>query len=196
MHRIRQLGSFLIPTWTQLILSLGGSLLILGLAYHTALASLITGAAGTQPAYFQASYQDQLNTVSQFGFTRDLTIGVFWAAVGIMGYFLVITIINLVIALRNEIVIDGMFADSGTLPSRFVEPLVRLALIFVFAILLALSLWILLPGLWLNLFGNLMLIGDTPLYIAEAVVAVLGLAVNIYSLGLLFLAIKNLDEVM
>jgi hypothetical protein len=194
MTTIRSLRSFIVPTGTQIITSLGISLVYLGLYFHDRLTQLITGASGTKPVDFQESYQHQVNAISQLGFTKDLTIGIFWAGVGIIGYFLVITIVNLIIALRNEVVVDSMYAHSGTLRSHFVEPLVRLGLIVVFALVLLLTLGALIPGVWLPMFGNLVLFGFSWLYLVQEIVAVLGLALNVYVLLLLFLAIKNTAE--
>ena len=190
----RTIRSFIVPTGSQVTASLVIALVYLGLYFHAALAKLIAGASGTNTANFQESYQNQINAISQLGFTKYLTIGIFWAGVAIVGYFLIITLINLVIALRNEVVIDSMYAHSGGLPSRFIEPLVRLGFIAIFALVLLFTLDALIPHAWLPLFGNLMLNGFSASYAIEAAAAVLGFALNVYVLILLFLAVKNTEE--
>ena len=194
MTSFRAVHSFLLPTGSQIVASLVITLVYLGLYFHDALLKIITGATNTKQAYFQQSYNDQINAIGQLSFTKDLTIGIFWAGVGIIGYFVIITLANLLIALRNEVVLDKMYADSGGLPSHLVEPLVRLGLIVVFALALLLTLNALIPGVWLPLFGNLLL-GDYSVTAAiQAVLAVIGFTFNVYLIGLLFLAIKNTDE--
>jgi hypothetical protein len=194
MTSFRAIRSFLVPTGSQIIASLVVALVYLGLYFHDALLNLITGAAGTKQAYLQQSYNDQVSAIGQLSFTKDLTIGIFWAGVGIVGYFVVITLVNLLIALRNEVVIDKMYASSGGFLSHLTEPLVRLVLIVVFAVGSLITLEGLIPGVWLPLFGNLLLGDYSATGVGEAILAVIGFTFNVYLIGLLFLAIKNTDE--
>lgn len=194
MTSFRAIRSFLVPTGSQIVASLAVALVYFVLYFHDVLLKIITGAANTKQAYVQQSYNDQINAIGQLGFTKNLTIGIFWAGVGIIGYFAVITLANLLIALRNEIVIDRMYASSGGFISHLVEPMVRLMLIVVFAVGLLITLEGLIPGVWLPLMGSLLLGGFSLVGVGYAILAMLGFTFNAYLIGLLFLAIKNTDE--
>lgn len=183
------------PTGSQAIVSTLLSLIVLGVIFHSSLTGLLAGATNTSQGNLATSYQQALSHVSSVGVVSKLAIGLFWAGVGVVGYFLLLTATNFFIALRNEVVIDTTFTNTGPLIARFKLPLIRLLLVGVFAIFLLLTRGRLLP-LWESLAGHLILDGYSPINLLELVVAIIGLALNIYVGWMLALVIKNLDRVV
>ena len=183
------------PTANQMVLSCVLSILALTLIFQSHLIVLITGASGITPSELHSSYYRALTTINNVGFVPKLTIGLFWACVGMVAYFLALTAFNFVIALRNEVVVDTTFTNMGAVGLRFRLPILRLALTAVLGAYLALAVVVLLP-LWIQLTGHLLLVGFSITNLLLTLVAIIGLATTIYVGWMLALAIKDLDDLL
>jgi hypothetical protein len=170
------------------------SVIVLGVVFHTGIVALLAGAANTSQGNLHTSYNQALNHISSVGLVSKLAIGLFWAGVGVVGYFLVLTATNFFIALRNEVVVDTTFTNTGPLIARFRLPIARLLLVVVLAMFLLLTRGLFLPY-WEDLAGHIILTGYSSTYLLDLLLAIIGLAVNIYLGWMLALVIKDLDRV-
>jgi hypothetical protein len=180
----------IVPTPTQALLSLLLSIVLLGVIFRRHLVALISGSSGVSTSQLQSSYNAQLTRLTHIGFMPALTIGVFWAGVAVVGYVVALELLNLVIGVRNEVVVDTTFINRGPLGGRLGRPLVRVGLAVVFLLYLLLAVQVLLP-VWTGWVGQLVLKQTTLGSIESTVGGVVGLAVTIYVGWLLGIILKN-----
>ncbi len=180
----------IVPTGAQAFWSLLCAIALLGVVFRDRLVALITGSSGVTSSQLQASYTGQLQKLTHIGFMPALTIGVFWAGVGVVGYIVVLEVINVLINVHNEVVVDTTFVNAGSLRSRMTRPLMRIGIAVGLLLYLVLTLRVLLP-IWANLTGHVLFGGITVGASADAVGGVVGLAITLYGAWLLAIVLKN-----
>lgn len=146
----------IVPTPLQAISSLLVSVLLLAAVFRNHLIDVITGSSGVNPSELGLSYHDNLTKLTHIGFMPELTIGVFWAGVAVVGYILIIDLANLVIGLRNEVVVDTSFLNAGPATARVARLLIRFGIAIVFFLYLLVAAKLLLP-VWTDLAGQAVL---------------------------------------
>lgn len=187
---ITKIARITIPTPTQALFSMLASIILLGVIFRNHLVAWLTGSSGISSGQLQSSYKGELTKLTHIGFMPDLTIGLFWAAVGVVGYVAVVELVNVFISARNELVVNATFANLGPFSQRLVRPLVRLAIAVGFLIYIVVGLRVLLP-LWTDLAGRLLLGRIDSGAIESAVGGLVGLAATLYGGWLLGVVLRN-----
>lgn len=109
----------------------------------------------------------------------NIFTGLFWAVVAVLLYYAFITISNIIISIRNEVVVDVNYSKGSVAKVLFARFGSKILAVCAFVALLAASIFVLVP-FWMDLIGNFVFSGlhlaDIPLLLT----GYLGLAVNIY----------------
>lgn len=178
-----------IPTPTQLIVSLGLAIIVMVAAYRNLLFALVAQSSYVPESDISQTLNDQLVNLSSFPLIERLSVGLFWAAVACVAYIAYIAVSNVLIGLRNNYVIDTQFVhEEGSWRYRLRSLAVKVG----WGVLLVATIWLTLTAvlpLWLKLFGDPLMVGSTT-SIVFTPVGLVGLALNIYIIWMLALAVK------
>lgn len=178
-----------IPTPTQVVVSLGAAVVIMVIAYRNLLVSLVAQGSYVPESDISQTLNSQLVNLSTVPFIERFSVGLFWAAIACVVYIAYIAISNVLIGLRNNYVIDTQFVhEEGSWRYRMRSLAVKLGWLVVLLAAIWLSLTALLP-LWLWLFGVPLMIGSSTSILLTPL-GLLGLALNIYVVWMLFLAFR------
>lgn len=178
-----------IPTLTQVIASLGIAVAIMVIAYRNLLVSLVAQGSYVPESDISQSLNNELVNLSTVPFIERFSVGLFWAAIACVVYIAYIAISNVFIGLRNNYVIDTQFVhEEGSWRYRIRSLAVKLGWLVVFLAASWLSLTALLP-LWLWLFGFPLMVGSSTSILLTPL-GLLGMALNVYVVWMLFLAVR------
>lgn len=186
------LKRIIIPTVTQVIVSVCLSVLLFVVAFKDGLYSLFFSQGDSFAPYFSQSYQAQLSLISNSPIVDFLVKALFWAGVGLVAYLIFLGISNVFIEARNEAVVEAEYTNKDKISRRLHKPLMQLGMAVVLIVAMLISVSLLLP-FWLQSFES----GFAgPLGIMSVVgplIAVIGTSVNIcllWSLGQVVFAIN------
>ncbi len=129
----------ILPDAVQVVVCTILTLLILVAVYHQTIFAQLASVTGAAPNYAQSSFQSQLQQLNQYVWLKNLMIGGFSAAVGIVAYIGYLMFTNLFIEARNEVLIDTQYINKGSLLGRLGLIIQRLLMIAILIILLYLS---------------------------------------------------------
>lgn len=169
-----------VPTPAQILFSLGLTILILGGVYREVWVARLFDNELVPQALFQEGLGLQLMRLNQIPFIRTLVIAAFWGTVGLIAYLLYLAANNTVTEVRNEVVIETEYINKGELEDRFRLPLLQAAWAGLLVLTLVLTALVGLP-LWLGLFERFLFNPATVQTIGYLLMAVAGMALNIYS---------------
>lgn len=126
-------------------------------------------------------YQSQLVGLNHIVGIQTAAIALFWAALGVIVYFIYLGIRNVAVEVRNDVVIGTQYKKPGSLLSQLRRPALKSVLAMVFVVSVGASAALGLP-FWLSMFGGVFMPGITMLVILAAPLAIVGLALNLYML--------------
>src|SRR5205807_458541 len=119
----RRLKRLIIPEPGQVIICLASSLVIIVLIFRDWLSGYLTRPANISSSQLANTYQQQLALLNQSPLVRNAAIVIFWAAVGLLAYLFYLILSNLLIDVRNEVVIETGYKNQGRLQQKLKMPL-------------------------------------------------------------------------
>jgi hypothetical protein len=174
----QRLLAVVVPTKAQTLVCVFLGLLILTLGQSQALLAKI-GLKGALLTASQDQFHARFEVILRSPFASQTALVTFWATVGLIAYLICWGAYNLIIEARNEVTLNTSYTNRG----HWKGPHETLALKAVSAIGLAvaigtlrygLSSWVALSGLFIN--------DPTPSHIGQALLAVVGMATELYFL--------------
>ncbi len=189
---IHTLEKFLVPTPVQLVWSLGLSVAILLVTHVQLISSLLSSKAYVPQSDVSSVVTSYLVKLNHIDNVERIVNALFWAVVAFAAYVAYIIISNLFISTVNDYVVNTSFVNhkTGGTWGRIHGVIARIGWTAVLLFTLSLTFTVMVPT-WLDWVSQPFTVPTaSPLLILAAV---FGLAVNIYLIWMLALAVFDAD---
>lgn len=183
-YRLRQVLVKMKPTNKEIVLfQILSVAVLIAVHYSLIINRLLQGLSVTRQE-FKFILDPHVTFFNQIGQTQAayyVVIALFWAGLGIVTYFVLLTAAGLLIELKNLMVYEASYTHKSRLTDSLRVTGMRLSLALMLVALVIVTIVYGLP-LWFTLFIKALLSSSAAVMLGLLAAAVFGLAVNLYTL--------------